>query len=302
MRASHRSATALGVATIGLVTAGGMLSPAQADSLECGDQISTNTVLTHDLVCGSGDALVIVANGVTLDLGGHSITGPGAYSPGVGSGVRAAQRTEVTVVNGTISGFQSAVVLDQSSDSHVTKLTVFGNDQAINIAGGGGHLIDKNTVVNNRRDSIRLGSSHGNHVTQNSVTGNVFGIAVADGSSHNLVDRNVATGNERFGVAVWGGGSDNVVAKTQASGNGFHGIQVNSDDRGVLLIQNSLSSNGHDGIHVESTYATITRNTAVFNGALGISAPDGVIDGGGNKASGNGDPRQCTGVACDPAF
>jgi hypothetical protein len=24
----------------------------------------------------------------------------------------------------------------------------------------------------------------------------------------------------------------------------------------------------------------------------------GVIDGGGNKASGNGDPRQCTHIAC----
>ncbi len=34
------------------------------------------------------------------------------------------------------------------------------------------------------------------------------------------------------------------------------------------------------------------------NGDLGIKAVHGVIDGGGNIARHNGDPRQCTHVAC----
>jgi hypothetical protein len=33
-------------------------------------------------------------------------------------------------------------------------------------------------------------------------------------------------------------------------------------------------------------------------GDLGIEAVRGVIDGGGNKASGNGDLRQCTNIVC----
>jgi hypothetical protein len=36
----------------------------------------------------------------------------------------------------------------------------------------------------------------------------------------------------------------------------------------------------------------------VGNDALGIEAVFGVIDGGGNLASGNGDPRQCVNVRC----
>jgi len=36
----------------------------------------------------------------------------------------------------------------------------------------------------------------------------------------------------------------------------------------------------------------------VHNDDLGIDSVRGVIDGGGNKASGNGDPRQCTHIAC----
>jgi hypothetical protein len=36
----------------------------------------------------------------------------------------------------------------------------------------------------------------------------------------------------------------------------------------------------------------------VRNGDLGIEAVEGVIDGGGNRASENGDARQCVNVTC----
>jgi hypothetical protein len=46
-------------------------------------------------------------------------------------------------------------------------------------------------------------------------------------------------------------------------------------------------------------FATLRGNITDDNTDLGIEAVDGVIDGGGNRASGNGDPRQCVGVACN---
>jgi hypothetical protein len=42
----------------------------------------------------------------------------------------------------------------------------------------------------------------------------------------------------------------------------------------------------------------LTRNRAVRNADLGIEAVPGVLDGGGNKASRNGDPLQCSNVFC----
>jgi hypothetical protein len=42
----------------------------------------------------------------------------------------------------------------------------------------------------------------------------------------------------------------------------------------------------------------VTVNTANDNTDLGIEAVPGVIDGGGNKASGNGNPAQCLNVRC----
>lgn len=49
---------------------------------------------------------------------------------------------------------------------------------------------------------------------------------------------------------------------------------------------------------IEAPSTTVTRNTARHNRDLGIDAAPGVIDGGGNRASGNGNPDQCTNVVC----
>jgi hypothetical protein len=53
-----------------------------------------------------------------------------------------------------------------------------------------------------------------------------------------------------------------------------------------------------DGIEVANAATTIARNTANENGDLGIEAVAGVTDGGGNRASGNGNAAQCTNVVC----
>ncbi len=47
-----------------------------------------------------------------------------------------------------------------------------------------------------------------------------------------------------------------------------------------------------------SASTILRRNTANGNGAFGIEAVPGVTDAGGNEAHGNGNPAQCTGVAC----
>ena len=43
----------------------------------------------------------------------------------------------------------------------------------------------------------------------------------------------------------------------------------------------------------------VTANTAHDNIDLGIEAVPGVVDGGGNSASCNGNPLQCTNVFCE---
>ena len=60
----------------------------------------------------------------------------------------------------------------------------------------------------------------------------------------------------------------------------------------------SQGGQGDDGFDVESSSTKLVRNRAVGNDDLGIEAVEGSSEGGGNRASGNGDPCQCVNVRC----
>ena len=76
------------------------------------------------------------------------------------------------------------------------------------------------------------------------------------------------------------------------------GIRVEKKDDHSLLKRNVVKGAGSNGFDVQGRATKLTRNRAVGNGDLGIRAVKGVIDGGGNRASGNGDERQCVNVRC----
>jgi parallel beta-helix repeat protein len=66
----------------------------------------------------------------------------------------------------------------------------------------------------------------------------------------------------------------------------------------TLLLRNRARDFKDDGFDVRSRRTKLRRNRAFENGDLGIAAVRGVIDGGGNVASGNRDPFQCLNVLC----
>ena len=81
-------------------------------------------------------------------------------------------------------------------------------------------------------------------------------------------------------------------------GVGRDGVRVGKKFTDTLLRRNHVSGADDDGIDVRRASTTLTRNHARHNHDLGIKAVDGVTDGGGNRASGNGDSRQCVNVKC----
>jgi hypothetical protein len=85
-------------------------SPASAIILRCGQTITRSTTLTKGLGPCPGSGVVIGANNITLDLGGHTIrsqsfpsSGPPPPSPG--AGVLIGDHHGVTVRDGTITGY-----------------------------------------------------------------------------------------------------------------------------------------------------------------------------------------------------
>jgi hypothetical protein len=108
----------------------------------------------------------------------------------------------------------------------------------------------------------------------------------------------VPTGSLRIGSGRRFGGAHNTVRGNLVKGSRVDGFLVNETDDHSLLRHNTARGAGDDGFDIQSHTAKLTNNEARRNGDLGIAAVRGVIDGGGNKASGNGDPRQCTHIAC----
>jgi hypothetical protein len=89
----------------------------------------------------------------------------------------------------------------------------------------------------------------------------------------------------------------NTVANNVANSKLSDGILVNGNATATLLERKRTGANGHDGIEVDAAGPTVTRNTANENHEFGIDAVPGVVDGGGNRASGNGNP-ECLNVLC----
>src|SRR5436190_10678951 len=70
----------LALAVAGVIAFGG--SPAHAVNVSCGDTITTDTTLHHDLVNCPNNGIVIGADNITLDLNGHRIDGDGTPAAG----------------------------------------------------------------------------------------------------------------------------------------------------------------------------------------------------------------------------
>jgi hypothetical protein len=172
---------------------------------------------------------------------------------------------------------------------------------------------DENTVDRNvfLRSGIGFGGNR-NRVTRNVVLdvpacdeeGCGSALQVEEGSD-NVISRNVV-GRAPTGIAVeaYGPSTDGTVVSRNVVDSAYgDGISVDVVHPGgavtdTLIERNVVTRAGDDGIDVGGTSTTLTGNRAFDNSDLGIEAVDGVTDGGGNKAAGNGNPLQCTNVRC----
>ena len=86
----------------------------------------------------------------------------------------------------------------------------------------------------------------------------------------------------------------NTTTKNKLVANTGDGLSISADTDGAFIFGNVANHNYGNGIESDNASATFGKNTAHANRLQGIAAPPGVIDLGGNKASKNGDPAQCT--------
>jgi parallel beta-helix repeat protein len=299
-------------------------------NVDCGDTITADLQLSGDLDCtrtpGADDGPVVGADGIDIDLAGHTISAPNFGLANNGF-------DDVTIHHGGLYAFGDALKLDGASRNLIRFVGAGRLDDqfapststGLEIQGGEGNVIRRSTLAGSSlglsaTDSPGLlvadstghsgsGSRGGGtavfidgdlaRVLRNTFTAGI----VVNGSSNRIVDNDVkAIGN---GISVLAG-NDNLFAENVIHDVGVlpfmtdagDGIVVRAEAVGTRLRGNVATSNFDDGIDVRSATTKLRDNRADDNGDFGIDAVTGVVDLGGNTASGNGNPLQCRNVFC----
>ena len=237
--------------------------------------------------------------------------------------------------NSVSRGAGSALFLFDVHDSTVEKNTLDHNNHGIvAVAGSSRVTIRRNAISHSNGSSIDLGENatanrvEHNHladngdgiileeVSDNLISGNLvtgtgffgfpdtggFGI-ILDGADRNKLDRNTVTGGRGPAILVLTldaptASEDNLISRNIVNSRQSDGIYVGNTATATVVERNTANGSGNDGIHVDGPTTRLARNLANNNHNLGIEAVPGVTDGGGNHASHNGNPAQCTNVAC----
>lgn len=245
-----------------LATMIGTASAVAAPGNGCGMVITQTMTLTADIgPCGRG-GIVIAADDIDVDLGGHTISGKGRSGDGVGilfDGV-----TGSRVLNGTVRGFDAGVAIVGGDTNTVYQLTIRDNIGSLT-----GSRPDYG-------DGVVIRSSSQNWITRSSIVNNgPFGGISVMGDATTPSDSNVFDRNRIV---------DNDVAR--ASSNENDGIRVEGQHvSGTTIMDNTILANGRDGIAIVGS-AYVTRNIVAGNGfhAMDHRKGDGIVVHGGSDA------------------
>jgi parallel beta-helix repeat protein len=307
---------------------------ALAGPVACGETITADTTLDSDLIDCPNHGIVIGADDITLDLNGHIVDGDDVLVDSCPKnevcdvGVLNDGHNGVTITGGTVQEFAVGALLFSARRNVLRNLTtvdhVFSGILLFEVART--NVRGSTASGNAGPDSgvgITLVESHNNRIVGNATFDNAeLGIHLTL-SNHNFVGKNRVRDNPEDGIILQGDGNRivgnrvvrNAITITiftnpkRAVGNVVRRNQVRRAPRGGIAIdpavehtvvkRNHVFRAGGHGILIGNPTTKVTRNEARYNHRLGIKAVEGVIDGGGNRASGNGDPRQCVNISCN---
>jgi CSLREA domain-containing protein len=269
---------------------------------------SENSAFSGNVFFGNGNVAFEIHDGSGHLIEGNSISGltnnPLLDSDG---GLELIGSSDNIIRDNELSDTGDAgLALREGSNNNLIEgnSLIRSSDSAISLSDSDGNQVLDNTVYLAGGAGIGLGNANDNLVRGNDVRFNPGGIELA-GSSGNQIEGNNASFTGSTGIGMEGG-VNNVILNNLANNNSASGIAVEAETLdalgnpigGSLIEGNQANNNLGDGISVGGSPHTIRDNEAYNNAAFGISAAEGNLDGGGNLASGNGEPLQCVGVVC----
>ncbi|MEN3316578.1 MAG: hypothetical protein V7605_2812 [Acidimicrobiaceae bacterium] len=297
---------ALGVLSASALAVGGMVAlagPASAVTLNCGDTVTSSVSLSNDVGPCTGNGLIIGADNVTLNLGGHTVSGSNTTNTTTTEqvGILIQGHRNVVVQNGTVTGFDAGIAIQKGSKNQVINVTAHDNinhsslvnapgaannkcsfGDGIVVTGSNNNIIKNNTAFHNGPfDGIGLvGNSDSNIVSGNHVLNQTVSNELPPAGSNlngpcgpfSAAPTGAGRLHQDIGIRVEGPGADNntVVANNvtdnQLNGISIHGYVCWAGNGGV-------APPGAPQVGLPNTGNLIQANTVKRNGF-----PDG-LDG-----------------------
>jgi hypothetical protein len=231
----------------------------------CGDRVVLDRTLDDGVdpvtttVCPA-DGL-IVADGVTLHLGGAILRGRGA-----GAGVRIETgATDVTIQRGKLSRFATGVLGEGTTGAHLTNLQMLDNTGDGVRLSGNGHTVEKAVIQRNGGRGVAI-SGNATQLSNLQVKSN-GGVGVSLVGNDTTTEGSVIERNGGAGAVVSGNGNQVTLLQVESNGGGDGVTLVGS---GNTAARNIATRNGGDGLEIQGASATVDRNRATSNREAGL--------------------------------
>jgi parallel beta-helix repeat protein len=251
----------------------------------CGDIITQDTVLDHDLLNCSGNGLVIGADNITLDGNGHTISGTlaeetyGIYSNG---------KSGITIRNCIITNFDLGIRFDSVSNSTIANNLIMNNTDGAFLYDSSNNVFHSNTVSDNKNsglfvyvysnnntlfnntmsdngeNGLEMLASYFNTIYNNTVSNDVEGFHLSTAASNNTFFNNSATNNRDDGFHLYSGAYYNTIYDNVVNNNTNFGFDLYSACYNAFY-NNTISNNGLDGFELYSVYNDTFHDNTINN-------------------------------------
>lgn len=239
----------------------------------CGATVKHNVTLTGNMDCSGSETngINVGKSGITINLDGHTLTGPGGGTCCYYGIENTAGYDKVTLEDGTVNDYFYGVQFWYTTGARFLHVKALHNDEGFDIENSQDGVIDRSAASHNTTNGFNLMGNTNVNVTSSKAAHNGFN-GVADTQSLATLDHVTTNANGGWGVYV---------EQPARVGANYYTIENSTADH-----------NFQDGFDVAENYPTylyqaiVLDNTANDNDHYGFYA-DVMAKGKGNRASGN---------------
>lgn len=238
-------------------------------SVEGTDKIVTADNITYTFIGNITDSIVVERDNIVVDGADYTVQGAGT-----GTGITLSSRSNVTVKNTKVIGFNYGIHLNFTWSSKVFGCTFMSDMYSsppkimyhgIWLLSSSNNTILGNTIVYTTQRGILLVSSHNNTLLDNSQMYSENGIYLTAESKDNTVSGNIVKYNNRYGILLDGFSSENTLSGNTATFNQHDGINLYYSSNNTVF-GNTAMMNRY-GIRIDySSGNTVYHNNFITNG------------------------------------